>query len=82
MKNLLTIFMAIVSFFTSYTNQTYAQTYNATGNVIAVLSFGLQDVAYITNEENGDLYKTVLLRIAKKERIKLMYSFIELTSPY
>lgn len=60
MKNLLITFMLVICVFNINTNNTYAQSYDATGNVIAVLSFGLQDVAYIINEENSDLYKTVL----------------------
>jgi len=41
MKNLLITFMLVICVFNINTNNTYAQSYDATGNVIAVLSFGL-----------------------------------------
>lgn len=75
MKNLLITFITMCCININ-TSNTFAQTHDATGTVIAVLSIGLQDVAYITNEENGDLYKTVLYekeKLITNEEIILRY---------
>ncbi len=76
MKNLLITFITMVCIFNINTSNTFAQTHDATGTVIAVLSLGLQDVAYIINEENSDLYKTVLYekeKLITNEEIILRY---------